>query len=269
MTFVFRVVNSHSRVGFSADSSDRRFSRAITLDGRPAYHLGAGCWSSQFVFTRVPAAESYSTVGDGDRIGGGQLTPSYLQARSADLPDGEYLAMELAESPRLVVAGGPGDYFREEMPRSFDLPSGYEIGTDYYRGRTFTFDDAGKKKLLAEFIVPLSDRASLDPAIVRSYERDARGAHDAAAALSLLEIHGPAWWGKGFTPEYYEHWCLAHFLLDGHHRTLAAARARHRLRLIALLSMTESTATRSELEHLPLVLGLSPPVDLGEIVLPD
>ena len=46
------------------------------------------------------------------------------------------------------------------------------------------------------------------------------------------------------------HWGLAHFLLDGHHKVEAAARAGARLRLLSLLSVDGSLADRPEIERL-------------------
>jgi len=42
-------------------------------------------------------------------------------------------------------------------------------------------------------------------------------------------------WCKDLPGTYYEHWVLTHFLLDGHHKIEAAARAGGSVRLLSLV----------------------------------
>jgi hypothetical protein len=47
--------------------------------------------------------------------------------------------------------------------------------------------------------------------------------------------------------DYYEHWVLTHFLLDGHHKMEAAATAGRPIRLLSLLDEHISIATPEDL----------------------
>lgn len=47
--------------------------------------------------------------------------------------------------------------------------------------------------------------------------------------------------------DYYEHLVLSHFLLDGHHKIEAAARALRPIRLLALIDERASMATADDL----------------------
>ena len=51
---------------------------------------------------------------------------------------------------------------------------------------------------------------------------------------------------SGFT-----HWGLAHFLLDGHHKTQAAAQAAGPVRLLTLLAIDYSLASRDDILAVP------------------
>lgn len=55
-----------------------------------------------------------------------------------------------------------------------------------------------------------------------------------AVAVSLLDIAQPA---NTEGPDYYAHWNLTHFLLDGHHNVHAAAQIGRPLQLLSLLSV--------------------------------
>ena len=50
------------------------------------------------------------------------------------------------------------------------------------------------------------------------------------------------------------HWCLAHFLLDGHYKMQAAAQAAQPVRLLALLSIDRSLARRDDILAMPGIL---------------
>ena len=51
-----------------------------------------------------------------------------------------------------------------------------------------------------------------------------------ALAVSVLDVKGPTDWGGD--PEVTEHWCLAHYLLDGHHKTYAASDVQANITLV-------------------------------------
>jgi hypothetical protein len=51
--------------------------------------------------------------------------------------------------------------------------------------------------------------------------------------------------------DYFAHWALTHFLLDGHHKLEAAAEAGESLQLLALLSVDASLASRDQVTSIP------------------
>jgi hypothetical protein len=68
-------------------------------------------------------------------------------------------------------------------------------------------------------------------------------------ALSLLDICQPATLQRSES-DYYAHWGLAHFLLDGHHKMQAAAELGSSLRLLSIVSVNDSVAKRADVLRL-------------------
>jgi hypothetical protein len=63
-------------------------------------------------------------------------------------------------------------------------------------------------------------------------------------AVSFLDVRAPA---VDQGPDYYTHWGLTHFLLDGHHKLEAAAEHGAAVQLLSLLSVSGSLASPEEL----------------------
>ncbi|MFC7671351.1 hypothetical protein ACFQT0_31050 [Hymenobacter humi] len=67
-----------------------------------------------------------------------------------------------------------------------------------------------------------------------------KGGTPTAVALSVLDVKGPAWLDEsGTIPPYTEHWCLAHYLLDGHHKMYAASLLQKPIHLLAFIALDE------------------------------
>ena len=74
------------------------------------------------------------------------------------------------------------------------------------------------------------------------------GQNPTALALSVLDIKQPALWEGD--PEINTHRCLAHYLIDGHHKVFAASEVNAPITLLSLLAMEECIATESETEEM-------------------
>ena len=72
-----------------------------------------------------------------------------------------------------------------------------------------------------------------------------------AVAVSTLDICAPATTGPN--QDWYEHWVLTHFLLDGHHKLEAAAASGREVQLLSLVSVDASLARREDVERLAVV----------------
>ena len=74
------------------------------------------------------------------------------------------------------------------------------------------------------------------------------GATPAAVAVSILDVCGSA---VEQGTDYYTHWALTHFLLDGHHEMQAAAEAGRPVRLLSLLAVEAGLAAPEQVTQLP------------------
>jgi len=79
------------------------------------------------------------------------------------------------------------------------------------------------------------------------------GERPTALAVSVLDVRGPSIREEG--PMVCEHWCLTHYLLDGHHKTYAASLAGSPITLLSFLSTYESVATEENVNHVLEVLA--------------
>ena len=68
-----------------------------------------------------------------------------------------------------------------------------------------------------------------------------------AVAYSLLDLVAPA---VDHGTDYYMHWVLTHFLLDGHHKFEAAAASGRPVRLLSLLDVKLCLATPEWFEQM-------------------
>ncbi|MFG3363957.1 hypothetical protein ACGF0K_03090 [Streptomyces sp. NPDC048156] len=87
---------------------------------------------------------------------------------------------------------------------------------------------------LYEFVVPMVPPTWNDRERVAEYaEQMERGTMPTAVAVSTLDVCRPA---LDRSTDYYTHWGLTHFLLDGHHKLEAAASVGRPVQLLSLLA---------------------------------
>jgi hypothetical protein len=72
-----------------------------------------------------------------------------------------------------------------------------------------------------------------------------------AVAVATLDVCQPA--VDDDSRDYFTHWAVTHFLLDGHHKVEAAANGGRSLQLLSLLSIDESLAGPDEVARVPEV----------------
>jgi hypothetical protein len=152
-------------------------------------------------------------------------------------------------APRPVTPSRAGDYFCEEQVATWGVDSCWGLphypSTPYYR----TFETAVNAEAhLFEFIVPMLPPSWNDAARVAQYATRLRSSdRPTAVAVASLDVCQPATFHAS---DYFAHWGLTHFLLDGHHKLQAAAESGTAVRLLSLLSLDGSLATRAEIMQL-------------------
>ena len=225
----------------------------MTVDGKPAYHIGNVCDTCSFFFERLDGANqsiSPSEISNTLRQGVRHLDESVLGKIKTILPDGEYVATLLTVVPSRVFPGSANDYFTHEQVELWGIDGFWNLPhfpkTEYYRCRT---KDLGERRKLFEFIVPMFPGNWLKPEECEAYKTAINfGRQPTALALTVLDIKQPATWNG--EPAVIEHWCLAHYLLDGHHKTFAASELDKPITLLSFLSLGESLATEESVRTL-------------------
>jgi hypothetical protein len=150
-----------------------------------------------------------------------------------------------------------GDYFAEEQVSTWGFESLWGLPvyprTPYYRTYE-TAIDAGAH--LYEFVVPMVPPSWNERDRVTAYAAElTAGATPTAVAVSILDVCAPA---DEQGPDYYTHWALTHFLLDGHHKMQAAAETGHPVRLLSLLAVDAGLAEAAQVAELPRVRASTP-----------
>jgi hypothetical protein len=126
--------------------------------------------------------------------------------------------------------------------------------TPYYR----TFETSVDQNAhLYEFVVPMVPPTWNDPGKVAEHvDRLRSSSRPTAVAVTTLDVCQPAMAEQ--SSDYYAHWCLTHFLLDGHHKMQAAAQSGQPLRLLSLVSVGASLATAAQVNRVATLASQSP-----------
>lgn len=224
--------------------------RRLVLRGVPVFELNLWCGTCPALFKKLAEPEAADLGMANQRLNSGLsgIDDEVLRLYGKVLPKSEYTVLLLDLEPRLVEPGDASDYFAHEQVNTWGIDpvvgAAEDPGTPYYR----TFETSvGRKRHLYEFVVPMVPPAWNDTARVDEYSAVTRGEPATAVAYSLLDVLQPAM-DEG--EDYYEHWVLTHFLLDGHHKIEAAARAGRPLRLLSLVDERISIASADELTSL-------------------
>ena len=124
--------------------------------------------------------------------------------------------------------------------------------TPYYRTYETRIDDDAH---LFEFVVPMVPPSWNEAGRVAEHAAAlAAGAAPTAVAVSILDVCAPA---MDDGTDYYTHWGLTHFLLDGHHKMQAAAETGRPLRLLSLLSVDAGLASAEQADRIPVLRARS------------
>ena len=151
-------------------------------------------------------------------------------------------------TPQLVAPGDASDYFSHEQVATLGVDpvagSPENPATPYYR----TFETPiGRQGHLYEFVVPMIPPAWNVKQRVAEYADTTGATPTTAVAYSLLDVIQPV---MDERDDYYEHWVLTHFLLDGHHKVEAAATTGRLVRLLSLVDERISIASPDEVSTL-------------------
>lgn len=232
--------------------------RYLFMSGKPAFELSLWCGTCPFLFERKEGANGTMSAGAepmAELEEGISAIDDHVVAPFAPLlPEGEYLPLLLEVSPELVAPHDERDYFTHEQVATWGVDSFWGLPENprsyYYR----TFETRVKADAhLYEFMVPMVPPGWNDRGRVQHYlGLIGRGVTPTAVALSTLDVCQPA--TDDESTDYYVHWGLTHFLLDGHHKLEAAAKSGAKVQLLALVSLEGSLARPDDVARLQGVL---------------
>jgi len=225
--------------------------RFLAINGVSAMHIGNICGTCSFFFERLdgPVQPPIDIMRAELAAGLAEIDPATVEGFGALLPRGEYFLVLIECTPVRIEEGTADDYFVADEQDAYDDPM--EPNTHYYRPKDRSSVDLGKDEygdpqLGFEFIVPLAQ--PLDTVALSSYrERLIAGERPTAVALSVLDIKQPH--------NGNAHWCMAHYLLDGHHKVEAASQAAKPITLLAFVPINGGISRE---EHLSAFLSAYP-----------
>ncbi|GAB3299475.1 hypothetical protein GCM10027511_14760 [Hymenobacter humi] len=238
---------SNTVVSFTTQGTENwpAWNRFLCIEGKPAYEIGNICNTCAFYFERLDGASqsihSHAII-EHLNHGLGALSPDAVASVLPIIPSGRYHVALLEVFPKLVTLGGAQDYFAQEQVALWGVDGFYGLPhhpkVPYYRG---TDTPLQKEQKAFEFLVPMFPPSWLDTERVAHYRTEIeKGGTPTAVALSVLDVKGPAWLDEsGTIPPYTEHWCLAHYLLDGHHKMYAASLLQKPIHLLAFIALDE------------------------------
>jgi hypothetical protein len=242
--------SAQSRIQFATDGGGAWpvWDRYLLLDGKRAYQIGNICNTCAFFFERMDGAndrvevnEAAAALQDGLQA----LSDPVSDQIAAGMPKDDYLVLLAKLAPRLVRPNQANDYFCHEQITLWGLDGFWGLPHNprvpYYRGGDRDLEPGTR---LFQFVIPMFPDNWLDQNSIHRYtEVLSSGRTPTAVAISVLDVKAPA----DPSGDIKEHYCLAHFLLDGHHKLLAAAKSGCTVSLLAFVSCSNGTSSREEL----------------------
>ena len=245
-TEYIEIKDSKTIVSFDkkGDGDWKVWHRLISIDGKPAYEIGNICNTCSFYFERLDGANQSihpDNLVDILNSGLSRLDSEIIKSVSSIIPNGKYKVVLITVYPKIVDLGKGNDYFAKEQVDLWGIDGFYGLPhnpkINYYRG---TDQKIKEKEKLYEFIIPIFPQTWLDKLRIDFYkDKILNGNIPTAIGLSVLDIKAPAVWNDDIIPEYTDHWCLAHYILDGHHKIFAANELGKPINLMTFLAIDE------------------------------
>lgn len=247
------VSSSNSIVAFQrvGGGAWAEWDRYLTIDGKSAYNLGNICGTCAFLFERMDGANRAVSVESlVERLSKGvdDLDDALIKTLAELMPVSQYEVCLFTFTPQLTAPGSRGDYFAIEQVENqggvdsfWGLPHYPKV--PYYRPRERLEAKVprGNDAKIFDFLIPMFPETWLDESRVERYisalENDEQ---PTAVSISILDVKGPADCGT-------DHWCMAHYILDGHHKIAAAARAGKPVSLIAFIAIDHGISSAEQL----------------------
>jgi len=220
------VTHGKGRLAFTTrDGEQRPWWRDLDLDGQPLYRIGNICDTCEAIFDQMATVDlplAPRELANQLREGLDSLPHEVIDTISVILPDRRYIASLLTIEP-------------------LHFPAAHRLrGPNYHTIRQKTH--LTNTVMLPEIFLPLIKENQYNPATIEAYEKTiALGKYPTALALSVLDV-------RYLSGKAYE-WQLAHFLLDGHHKIMAACRVGRPINLLSFFALDESFAPQADIDQ--------------------
>ena len=249
--------NSPLNFETTGDSSWKIWDRFISVNGENIYHIGNICGTCIFFFEKLKDKDKIINPRiEIDKLNNGltSIDSSVIENLKRIIPSGNYELNLRTINPRYVYKGKNDDYFVHEQVKLWGVAWGNDGDlflpmTDYYRGKNEIF---GQDKEYFDFYIPLTSLDLLDSKRVNFYKNEIlSGKKPTAVSLSVLDIKEPSTYPDEDTfPEITQHWCIANYLIDGHHKIKAAAELNAEITLLAFFATDKGVSTEEEIKEL-------------------
>lgn len=250
----FRKTINKSQSSISFLTTDKGWFRYLAIDGKEAFLLGNACGTCAFFFARLEGANKSvepKTLIDFLNNGIKSITSEIIEQLSLIIPIGEYWVFTSRILPVLVLPGKADDYFVKEQVDTWGTEFGslpHNPETEYYRLKTICLPNRSK---LFEFLIPMFPSNCLNQQTVAFYREEiAKGSEPTAISIAVLDVKEPAVIEPGCEPKNcYSHWCLANYLIDGHHKVFAAAMEGKSITMITFLAVDRGVSSEEDVEQ--------------------
>lgn len=227
------------------------WSRYLAIRGESVFEIGNICGTCEYWFRRLDPKALPIDISEIDgRLSEGVtcISDRAVGAFEQLLDSGTYRIALIQITPTLVQPGTADDYFTHELTSMWqqnDDEEPNDPATPYYRivgDHSERVNDEGD--LGFEFIASLQNPNSLDSCRIEYY-RDliGSGGKPTAVAVGILDI-------KQHYNSEIAHWCLTHYLIDGHHKIAAAALVGQPITLLTFIASDRGVSKPDQVDHL-------------------
>ena len=253
-----KIVSSNSPLTFetTGGSSWEVWDRFIAVNGQNIYHIGNVCGTCSFFFEKL--IDNKKSINPKETIDKLNVGLTFIDDNTIDIlreiiPNGFYEIALLTITPKFAVVGQPNDYFAKEQVDLWGIDGYYGVPhspkVNYYRGSD---KEIGDDRKIFEFFIPLTSTENLDQKRIDFYKEEIlKGNKPTAISLSTLDIKEPAVWPEDeIKPEFTSHWCIAHYIVDGHHKIKAACDLNSEITLLSFIATEKGISSTDDINEL-------------------
>ncbi len=256
----FKVENPNSRITFetTGGGSWEVWDRFISLDKEKMYHIGNICGTCEFFFIKqsknLDINFNQEHLIDSLNNGTIELTKELIRELGKIIPNGNYLVLKTTIKPEIVSNDSDNNYFKKEQKETWrddfreeSLTPEESESNNYYREPLEDFGEMqyDHKDAFFNFFVPLYNTNELNRSRIDFYKSKLSiGQKPTIVSVGVLDVKTsetyPMINGEVVNPEFGTHWCLANYVIDGHHKLKAASELNEEIGLITFVSRDES-----------------------------